>query len=49
MYIVKMRDQRDPDSVTWFAQDGNGAIWKLDLSFMSTSQSPQKLFNFHAG
>ena len=49
MHIVKVRDQRDPDCVIWFAQDGNGAIWKLDLSFMSNSSPPQRLYNFHAG
>ncbi|XP_056155837.1 cilia- and flagella-associated protein 44 [Lampris incognitus] len=38
-----------PDSFIWFAQDSNGGIWKLDLSFSNTTQDPECLFSFHAG
>ncbi|XP_077352720.1 cilia- and flagella-associated protein 44-like isoform X2 [Festucalex cinctus] len=38
-----------PDSTVWFAQDSNGAIWKLDLSFTYTTPDPQCLLSFHAG
>ncbi|XP_071321915.1 cilia- and flagella-associated protein 44 [Trachinotus anak] len=38
-----------PDSFIWFAQDSNGAIWKLDLSFTYTTPDPECLFSFHAG
>ncbi|XP_042365640.1 cilia- and flagella-associated protein 44 [Plectropomus leopardus] len=38
-----------PDSFIWFAQDSNGAIWKLDLSFTSMTSDPECLFSFHAG
>ncbi|KAM9735419.1 cilia- and flagella-associated protein 44 [Menidia menidia] len=38
-----------PDSFIWFAQDSNGAIWKLDLSFTNTASDPECLFSFHAG
>ncbi|XP_029941450.1 cilia- and flagella-associated protein 44 [Salarias fasciatus] len=38
-----------PDSFLWFAQDSNGAIWKLDLSFTNTTPDPECLFSFHAG
>ncbi|KAM4720112.1 cilia- and flagella-associated protein 44 isoform 2-T2 [Anableps anableps] len=38
-----------PDSFIWFAQDSNGAIWKLDLSFTNTAADPECLFSFHAG
>ncbi|XP_077594090.1 cilia- and flagella-associated protein 44-like [Stigmatopora nigra] len=38
-----------PDSAVWFAQDSNGAIWKLDLSFTFTTPDPECLIFFHAG
>ncbi|XP_067108345.1 LOW QUALITY PROTEIN: cilia- and flagella-associated protein 44 [Osmerus mordax] len=38
-----------PDSFIWFAQDSNGGIWKLDLSFSNITQEPECLFSFHAG
>ncbi|XP_028297835.1 cilia- and flagella-associated protein 44-like isoform X7 [Gouania willdenowi] len=38
-----------PNSFIWFAQDSNGAIWKLDLSFTNTTPDPECLFTFHAG
>nr|XP_003469323.1 cilia- and flagella-associated protein 44 [Cavia porcellus] len=33
----------------WLAQDANGAIWKLDLSFSNITQDPECLFSFHHG
>ncbi|XP_033757971.1 cilia- and flagella-associated protein 44-like isoform X3 [Pecten maximus] len=33
----------------WYAQDANGGIWKLDLSFSHTSLAPEKMFTYHAG
>ncbi|KAM3599542.1 uncharacterized protein V6R79_007770 [Siganus canaliculatus] len=38
-----------PDSPIWFAQDSNGAIWKLDLSFTYTTPDPECMFTFHSG
>ncbi|XP_053530993.1 cilia- and flagella-associated protein 44 isoform X1 [Ictalurus punctatus] len=38
-----------PDSTIWFAQDSNGGIWKLDLSFTNITLDPECLFSFHAG
>ena len=37
------------ESTLWYAQDSNGAIWLLDLSFMASSENPRQLFNYHAG
>ncbi|XP_051907853.1 cilia- and flagella-associated protein 44-like [Hippocampus zosterae] len=37
------------DSTVWFAQDSNGAIWKVDLSFTYATPDPVCLFSFHAG
>ena len=45
--LVKSVDEEE--SSIWYAQDGSGGIWKLDLSFSHTSQSPAKLFSYHAG
>ncbi|XP_053313360.1 cilia- and flagella-associated protein 44 [Spea bombifrons] len=45
-FMVKVMD---PDSPLWFAQDANGAIWKLDLSFSNITQDPERLFSFHSG
>ncbi|XP_075448975.1 cilia- and flagella-associated protein 44 isoform X2 [Ascaphus truei] len=45
-FMVKMMES---DSPMWFAQDANGAIWKLDLSFSNITQEPECLFSFHSG
>ncbi|KAH9503833.1 Cilia- and flagella-associated protein 44 [Bulinus truncatus] len=46
--IVKSIDEENEPTI-WYAQDANGGIWKLDLSFSHTSQTPEKLFTYHAG
>ncbi|XP_044522710.1 cilia- and flagella-associated protein 44 [Gracilinanus agilis] len=38
-----------PGNSIWYAQDSNGAIWRLDLSFSNITQDPQCLFSFHSG
>ncbi|XP_068925975.1 cilia- and flagella-associated protein 44 [Petaurus breviceps papuanus] len=38
-----------PGNSIWYAQDANGAIWKLDLSFSNITQDPKQLFSFHTG
>ncbi|XP_075252601.1 cilia- and flagella-associated protein 44-like isoform X3 [Convolutriloba macropyga] len=38
----------DGDSL-WYAQDADGGIWRLDLSFSHTTKPPEKMFSFHAG
>ncbi|VDP90136.1 unnamed protein product [Echinostoma caproni] len=45
MYIVKVHEA---DCTMWYAQDGDGAIWKLDLSFSHTSLAPESMVRFHA-
>ena len=45
--MVKSCDADEP--TMWYAQDANGGIWKLDLSFSFTSHEPEKLSQFHAG
>ncbi|XP_059142623.1 cilia- and flagella-associated protein 44-like isoform X2 [Physella acuta] len=46
--IVKSIDEENEPTI-WYAQDANGGIWRLDLSFSHTSQAPEKLFTYHAG
>ncbi|XP_072116973.1 cilia- and flagella-associated protein 44 isoform X3 [Mobula birostris] len=43
--MVKFKDS----SFIWCAQDSNGRIWKLDLSFSNITQDPECLFSFPAG
>ncbi|XP_036602238.1 cilia- and flagella-associated protein 44 [Trichosurus vulpecula] len=38
-----------PGNSIWYAQDANGAIWKLDLSFSNITQDPKCLYSFHTG
>ncbi|ESO88399.1 hypothetical protein LOTGIDRAFT_126121, partial [Lottia gigantea] len=47
-YIVKSIDDEN-EATIWYAQDGNGAIYKLDLSFSHTSLAPEKITSYHAG
>ncbi|XP_061484299.1 cilia- and flagella-associated protein 44 [Rhineura floridana] len=44
--MVKIHERGEP---YWYAQDFNGAIWKLDLSFSNVTHDPECLFNFHSG
>ncbi|XP_074839653.1 cilia- and flagella-associated protein 44 [Carettochelys insculpta] len=44
--ITKIHDLGQP---IWYAQDSNGAIWKLDLSFSNVTHDPECLFTFHSG
>ncbi len=37
------------ESTIWYAQDSNGGIWRLDLSFGASSEDPRQLFSFHSG
>uniref|UniRef100_F6WXI8 Uncharacterized protein n=1 Tax=Ornithorhynchus anatinus TaxID=9258 RepID=F6WXI8_ORNAN len=39
----------DSSNSIWYAQDVQGAIWKLDLSFSNITQDPECLFSFHSG
>ncbi|XP_065532760.1 cilia- and flagella-associated protein 44 isoform X1 [Lathamus discolor] len=39
----------DSGQAFWYAQDTNGAIWKLDLTFSNMTQNPECLFTFHSG
>ncbi|KAA3671889.1 uncharacterized protein DEA37_0003530, partial [Paragonimus westermani] len=45
-YLVKVQGE---ESTLWYAQDVDGALWKLDLSFSHTSLAPEPLKRFHSG
>ncbi|KAM4888299.1 cilia- and flagella-associated protein 44 isoform 3-T3 [Thomomys bottae] len=47
--IFSMIKMDEVGSNFWLAQDANGAIWKLDLSFSNITQDPECLFSFHSG
>lgn len=38
-----------PDENWWYAQDGNGGIWKCDLSLINKPNPPERLFRCHSG
>ncbi|XP_053372820.1 cilia- and flagella-associated protein 44-like [Mercenaria mercenaria] len=46
--IIKSIDSENEPTI-WYAQDANGGIWRLDLSFSHTSSAPEKMFTYHAG
>uniref|UniRef100_A0A8C0BKU2 Cilia and flagella associated protein 44 n=1 Tax=Buteo japonicus TaxID=224669 RepID=A0A8C0BKU2_9AVES len=45
-FMSKVHDCGQP---IWFAQDNNGAIWKLDLTFSNMTRDPECLYTFHSG
>merc|ERR1712136_198632 len=51
--MVKSNQELEPSleegDAIWYAQDSNGGIWKLDLSFSHTTKPPEKLCSFVAG
>ncbi|OAF67801.1 WD repeat-containing protein 52, partial [Intoshia linei] len=46
--IMTIEKSIDESSI-WYAQDSNGGIWKLDLSFSFTSLAPEKMYSHHTG
>lgn len=36
-------------SAMWYAQDGKGVVWSVDLSFLHTAKDPQKVLTSHGG
>ncbi|KFP55477.1 WD repeat-containing protein 52, partial [Cathartes aura] len=45
-FMAKVHDSGQP---VWYAQDSNGAIWKLDLTFSNMTREPECLYTFHSG
>ncbi|KFQ82177.1 WD repeat-containing protein 52, partial [Phaethon lepturus] len=45
-FMSKVHDCGQP---IWYAQDTNGAIWKLDLTFSNMTHDPECMYTFHSG
>nr|XP_025949783.1 cilia- and flagella-associated protein 44 isoform X5 [Dromaius novaehollandiae] len=45
-FMAKVHDRGQP---IWYAQDANGALWKLDLTFSNITRDPECLYTFHSG
>ncbi|XP_025949781.2 cilia- and flagella-associated protein 44 isoform X7 [Dromaius novaehollandiae] len=45
-FMAKVHDHGQP---IWYAQDANGALWKLDLTFSNITRDPECLYTFHSG
>ncbi|XP_015431042.1 PREDICTED: uncharacterized protein LOC107187452 [Dufourea novaeangliae] len=46
---IQKQSPDDPDKTIWYAQDGNGGIWLLDLCTNKKDQLQKKIFTCHAG
>ncbi|XP_022239750.1 cilia- and flagella-associated protein 44-like [Limulus polyphemus] len=46
-HIVKSLDSSD--DCIWYAQDGGGALWHLDMSFGLTMKTPFRIFEYPGG
>ncbi|NXB07382.1 CFA44 protein, partial [Cnemophilus loriae] len=45
-FMTKIHDR---GQLFWYAQDTNGAIWKLDLTFSNMTHDPERVCTFHSG
>nr|XP_021155428.1 cilia- and flagella-associated protein 44 isoform X3 [Columba livia] len=48
-FMSKINDSGQPGQPIWYAQDANGAMWKLDLTFSNMTRDPECLCTFHSG
>ncbi|EFN70133.1 WD repeat-containing protein 52 [Camponotus floridanus] len=48
LMCIRKQEPDNPESMFWYAQDGNGGIWLIDLH-TSKAELPQKIFTCHAG
>lgn len=49
-FMVRSRASREfREASFWYAQDANGGIWRLDLSFQFTSLQPERCMYYHSG
>ncbi|KAK6640272.1 hypothetical protein RUM44_011958 [Polyplax serrata] len=49
LLLIVESDPENPDDHIWYGQDGNGGIWKLDLSISVTPKPPTMVLECHAG
>ncbi|KAL2733263.1 cilia- and flagella-associated protein 44 isoform X1 [Vespula maculifrons] len=46
---IQKQEPNDPDNTFWYAQDGNGGLWLIDLNTFKEPEVSQKIFTCHAG
>ncbi|XP_053983869.1 cilia- and flagella-associated protein 44 [Hylaeus volcanicus] len=46
---IQKQEPDDPEKTIWYAQDGHGGLWLLDLSTSTRHQEQKKIFTCHAG
>ncbi|KAL2740588.1 cilia- and flagella-associated protein 44 isoform X4 [Vespula squamosa] len=46
---IQKKEPNDPDNTFWYAQDGNGGLWLIDLNTFKEPEVSQKIFTCHAG
>ncbi|XP_068986815.1 cilia- and flagella-associated protein 44 isoform X3 [Bombus flavifrons] len=46
---IQKQEPDNPEKTMWYAQDGNGGLWLLDLCTSKKEHIQQKLFTCHAG
>ncbi|XP_070529333.1 cilia- and flagella-associated protein 44 isoform X2 [Cardiocondyla obscurior] len=48
LMCIRRQEPDNPKNTFWYAQDGNGGIWQIDLH-TSKAELPRKIFTCHAG
>ncbi|XP_047346739.1 cilia- and flagella-associated protein 44 isoform X3 [Vespa velutina] len=46
---IQKQEPNDPDNTFWYAQDGNGGLWLIDLNTFKEPEVSKKIFTCHAG
>ncbi|KAK2582044.1 hypothetical protein KPH14_002749 [Odynerus spinipes] len=46
---ILRQEPDDPENTFWYAQDGNGGLWIIDINTSTIPEVPQKIFTCHAG
>nr|XP_012143308.1 PREDICTED: cilia- and flagella-associated protein 44 isoform X1 [Megachile rotundata] len=49
LMCIHKQESNNPDATTWYAQDGNGGLWLLDLCTSKKEHTQRKIFTCHAG
>ncbi|XP_015588735.2 uncharacterized protein LOC107264707 [Cephus cinctus] len=49
LMCIQKQNIEDAEENFWYAQDGNGGLWLIDLNTFETPERPRKIFTCHAG
>ncbi|XP_026674087.1 uncharacterized protein LOC108630687 isoform X2 [Ceratina calcarata] len=49
LMCIRKQEPDKPEKTHWYAQDGNGGLWLLDLCTSKKEQEQKKIFTCHAG